>query len=618
MATTTYTVKSGDNLGSIAQKFGMTLAQIQSLNNISDPNKLQIGQKLKVYSTSGGSTGGDSTRATTTYTVKSGDNLGSIAQKFGMTLAQIQSLNNITDPNKLQIGQKLKVYSSSGGSTGGGSTRPTSTYTVKSGDNLGSIAQKFGMTLAQIQSLNNITDPNKLQIGQNLKVYSTSGGSTGGGSTRPTTTYTVRSGDNLGSIAQKYGMTLAQIQSLNNISDPNKLQIGQKLKVYASSGGSTGGSTRPTTTYTVKSGDNLGSIAQKYGMTVAQIQSLNNISDPNKLQIGQKLKVYSSSGGSESGGSSRKTITYTIKSGDNLGSIALRYDMTVAQIQSLNNISDPNKIQIGQRIKVYDNGSSNDGGKDTPTQKTTTYIVVSGDNLSSIAQRFGMTLSQIQSLNGISDPNKLQVGQKLKVYDNGSGSDTGKDTSTPIKGGTGKTGKYVSESQLNHIGWPSSKISDAMLKDLNSCLERYHITTRSRITHFLAQCSQESACGVYRTELASGWDYEYNTSKGVKLGNTQPGDGPKYKGGGYIQLTGRYNYTAFSKAIGDPEIVNQGVNYVASHYPWTSAGFWWHNNNMNALCDTNPTVRAVTLRVNGGTNHLANREMYYAKAIQVF
>ncbi|MFS0560490.1 LysM peptidoglycan-binding domain-containing protein, partial [Terribacillus sp. 179-K 1B1 HS] len=208
MATTTYTVKSGDTLGGIAQRFGMTLAEIQSLNNISDPNKIQIGQVLKVY-TSGG---GGSTRPTTTYTVKSGDNLSSIAQRFGMTLAEIMSLNNITNPDKLQIGQKLKVYSSGGdGGNGGGSTRPTTTYTVKSGDNLSSIAQRFGMTLAEIMSLNNITNPDKLQIGQKLKVYSSGGdGGNGGGSTRPTTTYTVKSGDNLSSIAQRFGMTLAE------------------------------------------------------------------------------------------------------------------------------------------------------------------------------------------------------------------------------------------------------------------------------------------------------------------------------------------------------------------------------------------------------------------------
>ncbi|MFI8969125.1 LysM peptidoglycan-binding domain-containing protein, partial [Bacillus subtilis] len=405
----------------------------------------------------------------------------------------------------------------------------------------------------------------------------------------------------------------SEIQSLNNISNPDKIQVGQVLKVYASGNDSgSDGSTRKTTTYTVKSGDNLGSIAQRFGMTLSEIQSLNNISNPDKIQVGQVLKVYASGNDSGSDGSTRKTTTYTVKSGDNLGSIAQRFGMTLSEIQSLNNISNPDKIQVGQVLKVY--ASGNDSGSDGSTRKTTTYTVKSGDNLGSIAQRFGMTLSEIQSLNNISNPDKIQVGQVLKVYDNGSNDDTKDDNSTPDKGDGGSSVTYVTESQLNQIGWSSSYISKAMLQDLNNCLERYNITTRSRLCHFISQCSHESGAGRWRKELASGRAYEGRAD----LGNTQPGDGPKFKGAGYIQLTGRYNYTRFSNAIGDSKIISLGVDYVANNYPWTSAGFWWHSNNMNALCDTNPSVEAVTRRVNGGYNGLEDRRMYYNRCIKVF
>ncbi|MEI1423712.1 LysM peptidoglycan-binding domain-containing protein, partial [Bacillus cabrialesii] len=85
---------------------------------------------------------------------------------------------------------------------------------------------------------------------------------------------------------------------------------------YASGNDSdNGGSTRKTTTYTVKSGDNLGSIAQRFGMTLSEIQILNNISNPDKIQVGQTLKVYASGNDSDNGGSTRKTTTYTVKSG---------------------------------------------------------------------------------------------------------------------------------------------------------------------------------------------------------------------------------------------------------------------------------------------------------------
>lgn len=126
----------------------------------------------------GNSSSGSEARKTTTYAVKLGDSLGSIAVKFDMTLAEIQSLNNISDPTKIQVGQVLKVYSN----TSGGSAPSITTYTVKSGDSLNSIAIKFGMTLPQIQTLNNITNPNEVQVGQVLKVYDTNGSNGSGGS----------------------------------------------------------------------------------------------------------------------------------------------------------------------------------------------------------------------------------------------------------------------------------------------------------------------------------------------------------------------------------------------------------------------------------------------------
>jgi hypothetical protein len=155
-------------------------------------------------------------------------------------------------------------------------------------------------------------------------------------------------------------------------------------------------------------------------------------------------------------------------------------------------------------------------------------------------------------------------------------------------------------------------IPSSQVKDLNDCLKRFNITTPVRIRHFLAQISHESGGGIYTQELASGADYEYRSD----LGNTQPGDGRKYKGAGFIQLTGRVNYQDFSNFMKDPNIMN-GVSYVAINYPATSAGFWWYNNNMNSLCDTNPTVAQVTLRVNGGYNGLSDREAYFNRCCDV-
>jgi predicted chitinase len=170
----------------------------------------------------------------------------------------------------------------------------------------------------------------------------------------------------------------------------------------------------------------------------------------------------------------------------------------------------------------------------------------------------------------------------------------------------------VSKQQLASI-WICSPnlIKDEEMSELNACLHQFDITTLPRIRHFLSQTAHESGGGRYKKELASGWDYEGRSD----LGNTQAGDGPRFKGAGYIQLTGRANYKDFADFIKDPAVM-QGVDYVAEHYPFSSAGFWWQNNRMNELCDTNPSVRSVTLRVNGGTNGLHDREMYYQRSLK--
>jgi putative chitinase len=167
---------------------------------------------------------------------------------------------------------------------------------------------------------------------------------------------------------------------------------------------------------------------------------------------------------------------------------------------------------------------------------------------------------------------------------------------------------YVSKRQLAEI-WQCSPtlITDSEIVELNKCLETFQITTPSRIRHFLSQTAHESGGGRWKKELSDGWYLEGRTD----IGNVYHGDGPKYKGAGYIQLTGRHNYQKFSNYIGDPKVMD-GVDYVAETYPYTSAGYWWWSNGMNELCDKNPTVRQVTRRVNGGYNGLTDREHYYA------
>jgi len=173
--------------------------------------------------------------------------------------------------------------------------------------------------------------------------------------------------------------------------------------------------------------------------------------------------------------------------------------------------------------------------------------------------------------------------------------------------------EHISKKQLAQVwGCGESLIKDYEIVEMNKCLDMYKITTPERIRHFLSQTAHESGGGRYKKELASGEAYNGRTD----LGNTSPGDGPKYKGAGYIQLTGKFNYSRLSEYLNDPRVM-EGVDYVAENLPFTSAGYWWQDNRMNELIDGGADVLAVTKRVNGGTNGLADRQHYYDVCLRV-
>lgn len=176
--------------------------------------------------------------------------------------------------------------------------------------------------------------------------------------------------------------------------------------------------------------------------------------------------------------------------------------------------------------------------------------------------------------------------------------------------------ELVTKSEAEHIF--QKPISTTLLTDLNNCLEVFAINTNPRIRHFMAQIAHESGGLQYLKELG-GRDYFTRMYENREdLGNTQVGDGARFAGAGAIQLTGRYNYQAFADYIGDPDVMD-GQEYVASKYPFTSAGFWWWKNRMNALIDSGASVDQVGARVSGRflPNGYEDRRYYYYRASEV-
>ncbi len=206
--------------------------------------------------------------------------------------------------------------------------------------------------------------------------------------------YVVKSGDTLYSIARKYNTTVDEIKRLNDLTS-NTLTIGTKLIVPTEKEDESKG------TYVVKAGDTLYKIANANNVTVADIINANNLTS-NVLSIGQKLIIPSKNQNVPDS----NYINHTVIKGDNLYSIARKYNTTVQELMNINNLKS-NLLSIGQVIKVPKTTSDSNTSNNV-------YTVKSGDTLYSIARKFGKTVSDIQKNNNLSTTT-LSIGQELII-----------------------------------------------------------------------------------------------------------------------------------------------------------------------------------------------------------
>ena len=396
-ASTTYRVKPGDTLYDIGLQHNLSVSQLKALNRLNS-DTIHPGDVL-VLGEEDANKPAPATPATTaaTYTVKSGDTLSRIAAQFKMSVAEIAALNQISNVNAINVGQVLKVNGTTANTNTNtnqtNTSKPTSSnaasYTVQSGDTLSKIAASHQMSLSQLATLNGITNPNLIRVGQVLKVTGATNNAQPSAPAAPTqqpaapaapttntaTTYTVKAGDTLSRIAAQFKMNLAQIAALNQISNLNAIRVGQVLKVSNAAGSNnTQNTTQPsagaptntapsTTGYTVKSGDTLSAIAAANGVSLANLLSWNNLSLQAIIYPGQKLTIQNANNATVTTPNAPSTNTtptvtpstngsYTVKSGDTLYGIAAKLGTNVQTLLSLNGLQLSSTIYVGQVLKT--------------------------------------------------------------------------------------------------------------------------------------------------------------------------------------------------------------------------------------------------------------------------
>lgn len=165
--------------------------------------------------------------------------------------------------------------------------------------------------------------------------------------------------------------------------------------------------TNASTTYLVKRGDTLSSIALKFETSVDTLAVINNIQNPNLIYVGQVLEIPGLNTVS-----TQNNIIYVVRRGDTLSGIAARYNTTVNNLVSLNNIENPNLIYPGEILRIQENSKNVNEINDL---NHVLYTVKRGDTLTSIARKYGVTISHIVELNQIANPNLIYAGEILRI-----------------------------------------------------------------------------------------------------------------------------------------------------------------------------------------------------------
>ncbi|SHL27400.1 membrane-bound lytic murein transglycosylase D [Fibrobacter sp. UWOV1] len=300
------------------------------------------------------------------HKVRKGENLGVIARQYGIKVSELQQANDMKS-SRIRAGQTLLIpikVTPKPKSSKGKKPHKVRTYIVQSGDDVASVARKFGISQDSVRAWNSLDVAAIVKTGDTL-VVSKPEPKPQVESDRPQkdrpkiskgAKYAVREGDTFADIAKSYGVPVVMLMQVNQ-GFSRRLTVGDSLVIpeyvkkkaekkpakSESKPAAKKTSNEKVSVYVVQQGDNLSSISRKFGTSVAKIQELNSMGKSTSLSVGQKLKVASAP--------EAEYKVHTVKKGEGLWDIARQYNVTIEDIVKWNDLNDT-KIKMGEKLKI--------------------------------------------------------------------------------------------------------------------------------------------------------------------------------------------------------------------------------------------------------------------------
>jgi len=351
------------------------------------------------------------------HRVRRGESLSEISNQYGVAMSDLKKWNNLRT-SKAPKGKKLKIYTNEAVATNYRKVEKPDTISVKESTAIASTTAKV-FKEEKVVSFKDVVKYHK-----------------------------VKKGDNLGEISDKYGVSVAEVKKWNHLKG-NNISLGASLKIIknervvttvrkevkgnksldtkietavASNEVNEDIAQHPKDYYEVQRGDNLFSIAKKFNVRLEDLKKWNNLDDLN-VQQGSKLALANTEEAAkdEEPKTETKIVEYKVKKGDNLGSIARKYNVAVADLKEWNEMED-NNVKLGASLIVSKKEvaineqklSKKEIAAANERDEVKLYYVKKGDSLFSIAKKYNVTASDIKKWNGIKSES-LKPGMKLKI-----------------------------------------------------------------------------------------------------------------------------------------------------------------------------------------------------------